>query len=85
MQPTLASILGATWGSLGALLIGVGAALLVIDAMFTPGGLNGMTFGGTISSPGRRLSFGAATSGTVLVAVGSAILLFSSSGLILLC
>jgi len=74
-----ASVLGMTADHIGALLVGIGAILLLVDAFSGPG-LNGMTFGGTLAEPGRRLSSGAEIAGSLLVAIGSGLLLFASSG-----
>lgn len=73
-------ILGASPTSLGALLVGVGAILLIADAVGGPGTW-GMSYGGTMLEPSRRLSSGAEVSGSILVAVGSALLLLSARGL----
>jgi hypothetical protein len=75
-----ARILGASPTSLGALLVGIGAVLLLLDAFAGPG-LRGMTWGGTLPQPTRRLSSGAEVAGSILVAVGSAVLLLSAKGL----
>ena len=76
-----ALILGATASSIGALLVGVGALLLLAQAAGGPVGLTGTTFGGTIALPERRLGSGMEFTGSLLVAVGSAILLFESAHL----
>ncbi|HXB15136.1 MAG TPA: hypothetical protein VNV44_05260 [Solirubrobacteraceae bacterium] len=74
-------MLGATWSSFGALLIGVGALLLLADVLASGTGLAGLTWGGTQPQPSDRLSSGAETAGAALVAGGSAILLIRSHGL----
>jgi hypothetical protein len=78
-----AGFLGASPTSLGALLVGIGAILLLIDAFAGPG-LSGMTIGGTLPQPTRRLSSGAEVAGAIFVAAGSAVLLLSAKGLSLL-
>ncbi len=76
----LADILGASSTSLGALLVGIGAVLLLVDTV-AGSGWAGMTIGGTLPKPSRRLSSGAEVAGAVFVAVGSALLLASAKGL----
>ena len=76
----LANILGASPTSLGALLVGIGAVLLLVDTV-AGSGWAGMTIGGTLPKPSRRLSSGAEVAGAVFVAVGSALLLASAKGL----
>ncbi|MCW3032799.1 MAG: hypothetical protein JWM60_1144 [Solirubrobacterales bacterium] len=71
-------IFGATWSSFGALLIGVGAVLLLAAVIGSGTGLTGLTWGGTQPEPSDRLLSGAEVAGAVLVAVGSGILLLAS-------
>lgn len=78
-----ADILGASPTSLGALLVGLGAVLLLVDAI-AGSGWAGMTIGGTLPEPRRRMSSGAEVAGAVLVAIGSALLLLNAKGLSLL-
>jgi hypothetical protein len=75
-----ANVLGATPTSLGALFVGIGAVLLLVDAFAGPG-LSGTTWGGTLPQPTRRLSSGAEVTGSIFVAGGSALLLLGASGL----
>jgi hypothetical protein len=77
-------VLSVPTGDLGALLVGVGAVLLLIDAVSGGGGLSGMTIRGTLATPDRRLSAGTEIAGSLLVAVGSGLLLFASHGLTVL-
>jgi hypothetical protein len=74
-----ANILGATPTSLGALLVGIGALLLLISLTGTS--WTGTTWGGTLPRPLNRLSSGAEVAGSIFVAGGSALLLLSASGL----
>jgi hypothetical protein len=76
-------VLGASPTSLGALLVGIGAILLLADAVAGPG-LSGITYGGTLPQPTRRLRSGAEVAGSIFVAGGSALLLLSAKGLSLL-
>jgi hypothetical protein len=78
-----ADILGANSTSLGALLVGIGAILLLVDAL-AGSGFSGMTWGGTLPQPTRRLSSGAEVAGAIFVAGGSALLLLGAKGLSLL-
>lgn len=78
-----ADIFGASPTSLGALLVGLGAVLLLVDAI-AGSGWAGMTIGGTLPEPRRRMSSGAEVAGAVLVAIGSALLLLNAKGLSLL-
>ncbi len=68
------SILGTSWSSFGALLIVVGALLLIWDAVSGPAGIRAVTFGGTISKPRRRVAAGVELAGSALVLAGSAVL-----------
>jgi hypothetical protein len=77
----MATVLGASWSSFGALLIGVGALLLLADALFSKSPLDGWTFNGTLPQPDRRLSASVAVVGSLLVAAGSIILLVDASTL----
>jgi hypothetical protein len=70
-------------GDLGALLVGVGAVLLLIDAVGGPG-VATMSVRGTMPTPGRRFSAGAEIAGALLVSTGSALLLAASHGLTVL-
>lgn len=74
-------ILGVSAGSLGALLVGVGAILLLADAVGGAAGLSGATFGGTLPTPERRLSAGMEAAGAIYVAAGSGLLLAASGSL----
>lgn len=67
-----------TVGTVGALLVGEGAVLLLIGP---PVGLTGISWRGTIITPGRRLASGFSVVGSVFVAVGSALLLLGSRNL----
>jgi hypothetical protein len=76
-----ADVLGASPTSLGALLVGIGAILLLVDAVAGPSGISGLTWGGTLPQPTGRLSSGAEVAGSIFVAGGSALLLLSANGL----
>jgi hypothetical protein len=76
----MGDILGASLTSLGALLAGIGAILLLVDA-FAGSGLSGTTWGGTLPQPTSRLSSGAEIAGSIFIAGGSALLLLSAKGL----
>jgi hypothetical protein len=67
-------ILGTSWSSFGALLIVVGAVLLLAEATAGPPGITGMTFGGTQPRPKGRLLNAAAVVGSLLVLAGSVVL-----------
>jgi hypothetical protein len=75
------TILGATWSSLGALLVGVGALLLLIDVVTSSSALDGLTFGGGMPDTGKRFKSGMEVAGTIFIAVGSGILLLDSGTL----
>jgi hypothetical protein len=77
-------ILNVPVGDLGALLVGVGAVLLLADVLSGGPGISGLTYGGTLRMPARRLSSGAEVAGSLLVALGSALLLLSSRNLTVL-
>lgn len=74
-------ILGATWSSLGALLVGVGALLLLIEVVTSSSALDGLTFGGGMPDASRRFKSGMEVAGSIFVTVGSAILLLDSGHL----
>jgi hypothetical protein len=75
-------ILGVSAGSLGALLVGIGALLLLADVVGSAAGVIGTTYGGTLPSPRRRLGAGMeAAGGAIYVAAGSGLLLAASSDL----
>jgi hypothetical protein len=63
-------IVGTTWSSFGALLIVVGAVLVLGDAAS-----GGPTWGGTYAEPKGRAAVTLALVGSVLVVVGSSVLL----------
>jgi hypothetical protein len=71
---TVHPILGTSWSSFGALLIVVGALLLIWDALSGPAGISAVTFGGTVPDPKRRLAAAVEFAGSILVLGGSAIL-----------
>jgi hypothetical protein len=60
--------------------VGIGAVLLLVDTI-AGSGWAGMTIGGTLPKPSRRLSSGAEVAGAVFVAIGSALLLASAKGM----
>lgn len=68
-----AHILGMAWSSFGALLILVGALLLLFDAA-SGRGLAGLTWEGTLAEVRSRLAAAVALIGSLLVLAGSAIL-----------
>lgn len=74
-------IIGVADGDLGALLVGIGAVLLLIDVITGGAGFTAITWGGTRPMPRERFSSAAETVGSVLVAIGSGLLLFASTGL----
>lgn len=67
-------ILGTSWSSFGALLIVVGALLLIWNALSGPAAISAVTFGGTVPDPKRRLAAAVELAGSVLVLGGSAVL-----------
>jgi hypothetical protein len=71
---TIHPILGTSWSSFGALLIVVGAVLLLGDAAAGPSGLTGLSWAGTAPRPERRLAAAVALVGSVLVLAGSIVL-----------
>jgi hypothetical protein len=70
-----AAHLGTSLISLGALLGGTGACLVVLGVLLDPG----VTWGGTRPTPTGRLSTGGELVGSVLIAAGALILLAGSS------
>lgn len=70
----------ASAGALGALLVGIGALMLLADAV-GPTAPQRFTFGGTIRTPRLRLFAGFELVGAIFVAAGSGILLFSATDL----
>jgi hypothetical protein len=71
-------ILGTTLGSLGALLVGIGASLLLIDAVATP---RLSSWSETYGEPGPRLAVSCKVVGAVFATVGAGLLLYESSDL----
>jgi hypothetical protein len=71
----------ASMTSVGALLIGLGAAMLIVDA-FGPASMQRHTWGGDVlSRPGMRLVESLAVVGAALVGVGSILLLIDAANL----
>jgi hypothetical protein len=79
-----ADILGASWESVGTLLIGVGAVLVAIDTLYRPRSWGRQDYLGTYPLPAGRLAVGVAVTGVVFVAAGSLVLLLTSHGLTVL-
>lgn len=76
MSPVGATgLLHADADSLGALLVGIGALLLLIDAVTGPTGIEGFIWARTLPTPERRLSSGLQVAGATFAVVGSALLL----------
>jgi hypothetical protein len=67
-------------GDLGALLVGIGAVMLLVDAVGPPVPQR-FTFGGTLRTPSLRMFAGFELVGSIFVAVGSGILLFNATDL----
>src|SRR4051794_5450423 len=74
-------VLGVPISDLGALIVGVGAILLLIDAASGSRGIINMTWGGTLPQPRWRMSAAAELVGSVLAALGSALLLIGAKHL----
>lgn len=69
------AVIEASAQSLGALFVGAGAVLLLISAVAGSSGLTGVTFGGTLARPDRRLFYGCDAVGAIVVTAGSGLLL----------
>jgi hypothetical protein len=80
LREVIADVLHVSADDLGALLVGIGAVLIFIDATAGPN-QSRRTIGGTLPEPRGRFADGAQFSGAVMAAVGSALLLFASTGL----
>jgi hypothetical protein len=70
MHATSHPVLGMTWTGFGALLVVVGAVLVIFDV----DALRGRTYGGTRPQPLDRLLIGASKVGVISAAIGAAIL-----------
>jgi hypothetical protein len=79
-QHTSASLIHADASDLGALLIGIGALMLLVDALGPPAPKR-FTFGGTLRTPSLRFFVAAELVGAAFVAIGSGILLFNATDL----
>ena len=73
-------LIHASAGSVGALLIGIGALMLLADAVGPPAPQR-FTWGGTIRTPRLRLFARLELVGAIFVAMGSGILLFNATDL----
>jgi hypothetical protein len=80
-SPGPRTIFGLTTADLGALLTGVGALLLLGDALTGTSIFSGTTLAGTLPTPERRAADAAAVAGSGLVAAGAVLLLLGSRSL----